>query len=68
MQYPLGRLYDEAALVEERTNGRIITESQLIQTAVHSIVSKEARKQFSKTLKQLNVQVNPHKKLFDKEE
>lgn len=67
MSYPLGRLYDEAALVSERVNGRIITESQLLQTAVHSIVSKPARKQFSKTIKDLNVEVKPHDKLFDEE-
>lgn len=68
MQYPLGRLYDEASLVEERENGRIITDAQLIQTAVHSLMSKDARRQFSKMLKTLNVQVTPRSGLFDKEE
>ena len=67
-QYILGRLYDEAALVQERQNNKIVTESQLIQTAVHSIVSKGARKQFQKIIKQLNVQTGPVKGLFDKEE
>lgn len=68
MNYPLGRLYDEAALVEERQNNRIVTESQLLVNAVHSMLSKPARKQFSKLTKQLNVITKPLKGLFDKEE
>ncbi len=67
MVYPLGRLYDEAALVEERQNNKIITESQLLMYAVQSILSKPARKEFSKLTKQLNVTTSPHKGLFDKE-
>jgi len=55
-------------LITERQNNRIVTESQLLQTAVHSIMSKEARKQFSKLIKQLNVQTGPVEGLFDKEE
>jgi len=68
MDYTLGRLNDEAALITERENNRIVTESQLIQTAVHSIMSKPARKQFSKLIKQLNVHTGPVEGLFDKEE
>jgi len=68
MSYPLGRLGDEAALVEERQNNKIITESQLIRLAVHSLLSKPARGEFSKMTKQLNVQVTPRKGLFGKEQ
>jgi len=68
MTMTLGRLYDEAALVKERVNNQIITEAQLLQTAVHSILAKEARTQFQKLLKQLNVTSNPRSGLFDKEE
>lgn len=65
--YPLGRLYDEAALVEERQNNKIVTESQILQTAIHSIMAKAARTQFSKLIKQLNVRTRPHEGLFDKD-
>lgn len=68
MSYPLGRLNDEALLVEERHNGKIVTEAQILQTAIHSLMSKDARKQFSKLIKGLNVQVKPHKGLFSQGE
>jgi hypothetical protein len=64
MSYSLGRLHDEAALVEERENNRIITEAQLIQTSVHSLLSKPARGQFQKMVKSLNVVVKAHSWLF----
>ena len=67
MHYPLGRLADEAALVEERHNNLIITEAQLTRLGVHSLLSKPARGEFSKMTKQLNVQTSPRKGLFDKE-
>jgi hypothetical protein len=67
MHYPLGRLNDESALVEERHNNRITTEAILIQMAVHSLLAKEARKQFTKQLKQLNVTTKARPGLFDKE-
>lgn len=64
-RYPLGLVFDEAHLVEERVNSRIITEAQLAQLGVHSLLSKKARSQFSKLVKQLNVVVTPIKGLFD---
>jgi hypothetical protein len=63
--YPLGMLYDESNLVRERANGRIVTEAQLLQMAVASILSKESRKEFAKTTKRLNVETKPHDGLFD---
>ena len=58
-------LYDESNIVIERVNGGIITEAQLIQMAIGSILSKGSRKQFSKTIKELNVSTKPHERLFD---
>lgn len=64
-QYPLGMLGDEAGLVQERQNNKIVTEAQLIQLATHSLLSKDARKAFSKTIKSINVTTSPHPGLFD---
>lgn len=58
-------LYDESNIVIERINGRIITEAQLVQMAAGSIMSKGTRKQFSKTVKELNVSTKPHEGLFE---
>lgn len=58
-------LHDEANIVIERVNGHIITEAQLIQQAAMSVISKGARKQFSNTIKQLNVETKPHTGLFE---
>ena len=58
-------LYDESQIVIERINGQTITEATLIQTAVSSIISKGGRKQFSKLVKSLNVEVSPRLGLFD---
>jgi len=51
-------------LVEERHNGRIITEAQFNRTAVHSLLSKQARTQFQKLVKSLNVKAKPIAGLF----
>lgn len=67
-QYPLGMLHDEAAIVSERENNKIVTEAQLLQLAVHSILAKEARKAFSKTVKSITVSTQPHKMLFEQGE
>jgi len=64
-RYPLGMVYDEANLVTERINTKIITEAELIKLAVLGILSKSARKQFSKLIKQINVVVKPISGLFD---
>lgn len=66
--YPLGMVYDEAALVEERENGRIVTEAMLLQTAVASILSKKAKSAFTKQIKSLTVEVKPREGLFDEQE
>ncbi len=55
MYYPLGMLHDEAAMVIERENTRLVTEAQLIQYAIGSILSKDSRKHFDKMIRSLNV-------------
>lgn len=65
--YPLGMVHDEAALVEERENGRIVTEAMLLQTAVASILSSKAKTAFTKQIKSLNVEVKPKEGLFDEQ-
>lgn len=57
-------VHDEAILVEERVNARIITEAQLLQNAVMGILSKGTRAEFAKMVKKLNVVTVP----FDVEE
>lgn len=57
-------VWDEAALVQERINAQTITEAQLMKLAVEGILSKGSRRQFSKLVKQLNVEVKPRKGLF----
>jgi len=64
MSMPLGRLYDEASLVRERVNNQIITEAELTKTAIHSMLSKGSRTQFSKLVKEINVTTSPRKGLF----
>jgi len=54
--YPVGLLWDEYTLVIERVNGRIVTEANLLQHAIGSILSKQSRTEFSKLLKALNVE------------
>lgn len=48
-------LADEALLVQERVNGLLITEAQLIQGAIASVLSKDGRKMFDKSVKRLNI-------------
>lgn len=50
-------LYDEANLVVERVNGRIVTEAHLLQSAVQSILSTEASKEFTKRINGLSIEV-----------
>ena len=63
--YTLGRLYDEANLVIERNNNRIVTEAQLAQTGVAAILSAKSRSNFTKHIKSLNVRVKPRAGLFE---
>ncbi len=63
--YPLGMLYDEADLVVERENGRIITEAQTLQLAMASVLSKKGASAFTARLKDLNVISRPIPGLFD---
>lgn len=63
--YPLGYLYDEAALVEERESSRIATESILIQLAAASVMGKDARTAFTKRLKMLNVETSLRPGLYE---
>lgn len=60
MYYPLGMLMDEAGLVQERENNRIITEAKLLQFAVAGMLAKESRKLFDKMIKDLNIVSKPY--------
>lgn len=53
--YPLGMLSDETALVIERVNGNIVTDANLLQLAIGSVLSKKARIEFSDAIGRLNV-------------
>lgn len=64
IHYPLGQLYDEANLVIERENNRILTEANLLQLAVGSLLSDKARKAFTARQKELNMTVKPRRGLF----
>jgi len=52
-------------LVQERHNARIVTEAILLQQVVQSVFSKKAGREFSKNIKQLNVETSLHKGQFE---
>lgn len=52
-RYPIGMVFDEAALVVERRNSDQATATALLQLAVASILDKKAGKKLGKTLKDL---------------
>lgn len=60
MYYPLGMLMDEAAMVQERENSRIVTEAKLLQFAVAGMLAKESRKLFDNMIKDLNIVTKPY--------
>lgn len=57
--YPLGLVMDEAHFARERENTRMTTEAELIRQAVAGILNSGSRKQFSKLVKELNVETKP---------
>lgn len=57
--YPLGMVFDEANFIVERQNSMIATQVLLQQQAINALLSKNGRKQFTKTLKNLNVETGP---------
>lgn len=52
--YPIGMVWDEARLAVERQNGHHATTAILTQLAVVSVLSKDGRKEFKKTIRRLN--------------
>ena len=58
-KYPLGMVYDESNFIIERKNAEMVTEVLLMQQAISGLLAKEGRKQFTKTLKGLNVETGP---------
>ena len=62
--YPLGFAMDEAHFIQERESSRMITEAELVRQAVAGLLIKESRKQFSKLVKQLNVEARPAASYF----
>jgi len=65
MHYPLGRIFDEANLVVERENNRLVTQAQLAQHGTAGILSSKARKAFTEMIKSLNVITKPIRSRFD---
>jgi hypothetical protein len=49
-------LGDESALVIERVNGSIVTDANLLQSAIGSILSMKMGTQFQELVDQLNVE------------
>lgn len=57
MHYPIGRVFDEAALVVERRNGELVTMGVLIQAATATTgfaASKETAGHFTKLIEELS--------------
>lgn len=54
--YPLGMLWDESNLVIERVNGATVTEANLLQHAIGSILSKKSGTHFQKMIRDINVE------------
>lgn len=50
---------DESSLVIERVNADMVTEATLLQHAVHGVLSKKSREQFTKMVQTLNVETRP---------
>lgn len=47
---------DETSIVIERVNGAIVTEANLLQQAIHGVLSNKARGAFDKSIRSLNVE------------
>lgn len=52
-RYPVGMVWEEAMLVVERMNREAASDKVLLQLAAGSLLSKDAGRQFKKTLKEL---------------
>lgn len=53
-------VWDEANLIIERENGRMITEANLIRLAISANLGKDGDRQFQKAIKPLNITVAPY--------
>lgn len=49
-------LWDESNLVTERLNSQQVTNTTLLQSAVHSILSKKAATELKKSIGSLNIE------------
>lgn len=54
MEYPIGKLYEEAEIATARINGQLATTATLFQMAIASIMSKEGGKAFREVVEDLN--------------
>jgi hypothetical protein len=52
-------VWDESNLVIERVNNATVTEANLLQHAIGSVLSKKSRTEFTKMIKSLNVETRP---------
>lgn len=62
--YPFGYLHDEALLVVERQNARMLTEAELLRQSVLSILSKEGGKKLKDFRARLAIDVEARSDLF----
>lgn len=52
-------LHDEAILITERVNAKMVTEANILQHAVLGVLSKGHRTELAKMVKNLNVKTVP---------
>jgi hypothetical protein len=52
--YPIGLVWDEARIVREHLNRQETTRATLLQMAVASVLSKDAAREFSRTIARIN--------------
>lgn len=53
-------VWDEANLVTERENARVVTEVSLIRLAISANLGKDGDRQYQKAIKALNISVEPY--------
>lgn len=66
--YPIGRVFDESAIIVEREQGRIATDVSLRQLMLGALFSKKGRTEFKKRLEALAVTTKPIVERFETDE
>lgn len=65
---PIGFVYDEHNMLVARENHRYFTEAGLLQKAIATIFSRGGVRDFNRALRDLHVDVEPHKRKPPSEE